>query len=82
MAWIFDTYSMNVGHSVLGVVTASRCRSAARSPGRRDCARLALLHQNALQKQGGRLHDTRVAIQGFAMSARTWPGSWPTRACG
>ena len=35
MAWIFDTYSMNKGHSVLGVVTGKPLRSAARSAARR-----------------------------------------------
>jgi glutamate dehydrogenase (NAD(P)+) len=66
MAWIFDTYSMNVGHSVLGVVTGkplavggSVGRDGATARGSLYCIR------TALQKQGGRLHDTRVAIQGF-----------------
>ena len=35
MAWIFDTYSMNKGHSVLGVVTGKPLTSAARSGARR-----------------------------------------------
>jgi glutamate dehydrogenase (NAD(P)+) len=66
MAWIFDTYSMNVGHSVLGVVTGkplavggSVGRDGATARGSLYCIR------TALQKQGARLHDTRVAIQGF-----------------
>src|SRR3954470_14281694 len=66
MAWIFDTYSMNVGHSVLGVVTGkplalggSVGRDGATARGSLYCIR------TALQKQGGRLHDTRVAVQGF-----------------
>ena len=66
MAWIFDTYSMNVGHSVLGVVTGkplavggSVGRDGATARGSLYCIR------TALQKQGSRLHDTRVAIQGF-----------------
>ncbi len=66
MAWIFDTYSMNVGHSVLGVVTGkplalggSVGRDRATARGSLYCIR------TALQKQGSRLHDTRVAIQGF-----------------
>ena len=66
MAWIFDTYSMNVGHSVLGVVTGkplavggSIGRDGATARGSLYCIR------TALQKQGSRLHDTRVAIQGF-----------------
>jgi len=66
MAWIFDTYSMNVGHSVLGVVTGkplavggSVGRDGATARGSLYCIR------TALQKQGSRLHDTRVVIQGF-----------------
>ena len=66
MAWIFDTYSMNVGHSVLGVVTGkplavggSVGRDGATARGSLYCIR------TALQKQGSRLHDARVAIQGF-----------------
>ena len=66
MAWIFDTYSMNVGHSVLGVVTGkplavggSVGRDGATARGSLYCIR------TALQKQGLRLNDTRVAIQGF-----------------
>jgi len=66
MAWIFDTYSMNVGHSVLGVVTGkplavggSVGRDGATARGSLYCIR------TALQKQGARLHDTRVVIQGF-----------------
>ena len=66
MAWIFDTYSMNVGHSVLGVVTGkplavggSVGRDGATARGSLYCIR------SALHKQGGRVADTRVAIQGF-----------------
>jgi glutamate dehydrogenase (NAD(P)+) len=66
MAWIFDTYSMNVGHSVLGVVTGkplalggSVGRDEATARGSLTCIR------TALQKQGSRLPDTRIAIQGF-----------------
>jgi glutamate dehydrogenase (NAD(P)+) len=66
MAWIFDTYSMNVGHSVLGVVTGkplavggSVGRDGATARGSLYCIR------TALQKQGSRLQDARIAIQGF-----------------
>ena len=66
MAWIFDTYSMNVGHSVLGVVTGKPL-SIGGSVGRDGATARGSLYciRTALQKQGGRLHDTRVAIQGF-----------------
>jgi glutamate dehydrogenase (NAD(P)+) len=66
MAWIFDTYSMNVGHSVLGVVTGKPL-SVGGSVGRDEATARGSLYciRTALQKHGGRLHDTRVAIQGF-----------------
>ena len=66
MAWIFDTYSMNVGHSVLGVVTGKPL-AVGGSVGRDGATARGLLYciRTALQKQGSRLHDTRVAIQGF-----------------
>ncbi len=66
MAWIFDTYSMNMGHSVLGVVTGKPL-SVGGSVGRTEAtARGALFCiRNAIMKHGGRLDGTRVAIQGF-----------------
>jgi len=71
MAWIFDTYSMNVGHSVLGVVTGkplalggSVGRDGATARGALYCIR------TALQKEGKRFPDTRVAIQGFGNVGR------------
>ncbi len=66
MAWIFDTYSMNKGHSVLGVVTGkpvqiggSLGRVEATARGAHYCVR------EALRKDGRRIGETRVAIQGF-----------------
>jgi glutamate dehydrogenase (NAD(P)+) len=66
MAWIFDTYSMNVGHSVLGVVTGkpltiggSLGREEATARGGLFCIR------DAVAKQGGRLDEMSVAVQGF-----------------
>jgi len=66
MAWIFDTYSMNVGHSVLGVVTGKPL-SVGGSVGRDEATARGALYsiRTALQKQGARLPDNRVAIQGF-----------------
>ena len=71
MAWIFDTYSMNVGHSVLGVVTGKPL-SLGGSVGRDEATARGALYctRTALQKQGGRLHDTRIAIQGFGNVGR------------
>jgi glutamate dehydrogenase (NAD(P)+) len=66
MAWIFDTYSMNMGHSVLGVVTGkplnvggSLGRLEATSRGANYCIR------EAMRKQGRRIEGITVAIQGF-----------------
>ncbi len=71
MAWIFDTYSMNVGHSVLGVVTGKPLALGG-SVGRDEATARGALYctRTALQKQGGRLHDTRIAIQGFGNVGR------------
>src|SRR5207244_6886431 len=66
MAWIFDTYSMNKGHSVLGVVTGKPL-SVGGSLGREEAtARGALYTIQALaQKQSKRVDAYSVAIQGF-----------------
>jgi len=66
MAWIFDTFSMNKGHSVLGVVTGKPL-SIGGSLGRVEAtARGSLYCIQALStKQGRRLSDYTVAIQGF-----------------
>jgi glutamate dehydrogenase (NAD(P)+) len=66
MAWIFDTYSMNMGHSVLGVVTGKPL-SIGGSLGRVEAtARGSLYCMQALcQKQGSAFRDLRVSIQGF-----------------
>jgi glutamate dehydrogenase (NAD(P)+) len=71
MAWIFDTYSMNVGYSVLGVVTGKPL-SLGGSLGREQAtARGALFcMRSALQQSGKRLPDTRFAIQGFGNVGR------------
>ena len=60
MAWIFDTYSMNVGHSVLGVVTGKPLAIGG-SVGRDEATARGALYciRTALQKQGQRLRDTR-----------------------
>jgi glutamate dehydrogenase (NAD(P)+) len=66
MAWIFDTYSMNVGHSVLGVVTGKPL-AVGGSVGRTEATARGALYcsRTAIQKQGGRLDGMRAAIQGF-----------------
>ena len=66
MAWIFDTYSMNKGHSVLGVVTGkplsvggSLGREEATARGATFCLRSALGTRNQS------IQGLRVAVQGF-----------------
>ena len=66
MAWIFDTYSMNKGHSVLGVVTGKPL-SLGGSLGREEATARGSLYciQSLAGKLGERVADYRVAIQGF-----------------
>ena len=66
MAWIFDTFSMNKGHSVLGVVTGkpltiggSLGREEATARGASFCLAAAL------EKQGRSMDGLRIAVQGF-----------------
>ena len=72
MAWIMDTYSMNRGYSVLGVVTGkpieiggSRGRSEATGRGCTICTRLAG------QQLGIKLEGATVAVQGFGKVGST-----------
>ena len=66
MAWIFDTYSMNKGHSVLGVVTGKPLAIGG-SLGREEApARSALYSiRDAAAKQDRSVPGMRVAVQGF-----------------
>jgi glutamate dehydrogenase (NAD(P)+) len=66
MAWIFDTYSMNQGHSVLSVVTGkplavggSVGRDEATGRGAVFCLR------EALGRRGLRAEGLKIAVQGF-----------------
>ncbi len=66
MAWMMDTYSMNVGHAVPGVVTGkpisiggSRGRELATGRG------VMIIVREALAERGKELVGARVVIQGF-----------------
>lgn len=66
MAWMMDTYSVNVGHAVLGVVTGkpisiggSRGRELATGRG------VMIIVREALAERGKSLAGARVVIQGF-----------------
>jgi glutamate dehydrogenase (NAD(P)+) len=66
MAWIFDTYSMNKGHSVLGVVTGKPLTIGG-SLGREEATARGSLYciRDAVAKEDGRLAGMKVAVQGF-----------------
>jgi glutamate dehydrogenase (NAD(P)+) len=66
MAWIFDTYSMNKGHSVLGVVTGKPLTIGG-SLGREEAtARGAIFClESALRLRSSSLDAVRIAVQGF-----------------
>ena len=66
MAWIFDTYSMNKGHSVLGVVTGKPLNvggSLGRLEATARCAMYCI--REAIRKREMKLEGLRVAVQGF-----------------
>jgi len=66
MAWIFDTYSMNKGHSVLGVVTGKPLAIGG-SLGREEATARGALYvlRGAARKQSLALSGATVAVQGF-----------------
>ena len=66
MAWIFDTYSMNKGHSVLGVVTGKPLTIGG-SLGREEATARGALYiiRDAVGKRGDRMSELRFAVQGF-----------------
>src|SRR6266540_1242084 len=66
MAWIMDTYSMNVGHSALGVVTGKPL-SVGGSRGRGDATARGVMYvtEATLKHRGMKVDETTVAIQGY-----------------
>ena len=66
MAWIFDTYSMNKGHSVLGVVTGKPLAIGG-SLGRDGATARGALYviTDVLNEKSRSLDGLRVAVQGF-----------------
>jgi glutamate dehydrogenase (NAD(P)+) len=71
MAWIFDTFSMNKGHSVLGVVTGKPLAIGG-SLGREEATARGALYviNDALQEEGKSPAGLRVAVQGFGNVGR------------
>src|SRR3954451_21005346 len=66
MAWIFDTYSMNKGYSVLGVVTG-KALEVGGSIGRVEATArgAAFCVREALRKRDQSIEGRKVAVQGF-----------------
>ena len=66
MAWIFDTYSMNKGHSVLGVVTGKPL-TVGGSLGRLEATARGGVYctLRAIEKVGLSTDDLTVVVQGF-----------------
>jgi len=66
MAWIMDTYSMNVGYSSPAVVTGKPV-SIGGSQGRPEATGrgLMIVVKKLLEKIGKKPHDMTVAVQGF-----------------
>ncbi|HET7856972.1 MAG TPA: Glu/Leu/Phe/Val dehydrogenase [Gaiellaceae bacterium] len=66
MAWIFDTYSMNKGHSVLGVVTGKPLNVGG-SLGRLEATARGAMYciREATRKQQLPIEGLRIAVQGF-----------------
>jgi glutamate dehydrogenase (NAD(P)+) len=66
MAWIFDTYSMNKGHSVLGVVTGKPLNVGG-SLGRLEATARGAMYsiREAIRKRELAWQGLRVAVQGF-----------------
>lgn len=66
MAWILDTYSMNAGHSVPGVVTGKPVNVGG-SVGRNEATGRGVVFaiQEACRRSGFPLEGARVVVQGF-----------------
>jgi len=66
MAWMLDTYSTDVGFSQTGVVTGKPIEIGG-SLGREAATGLGVIYttQKALEAQGRKLSDCKIAIQGF-----------------
>ncbi|MDP9297015.1 MAG: Glu/Leu/Phe/Val dehydrogenase [Actinomycetota bacterium] len=66
MAWIMDTYSMNVGYSVPGVVTGKPL-SIGGSLGRGEATARGVTYVTSatLKNRGAAIDETRVAVQGY-----------------
>jgi glutamate dehydrogenase (NAD(P)+) len=66
MGWILDTYSMNIGHRALGIVTGKPI-SLGGSLGRREATARGCVYtiRRAAEKLRFNLNDARIVVQGF-----------------
>jgi glutamate dehydrogenase (NAD(P)+) len=66
MAWIFDTFSMNQGHSVLSVVTGKPL-AVGGSLGREEATGRGVFYalDETLERRGEQIAGLKIAIQGF-----------------
>jgi glutamate dehydrogenase (NAD(P)+) len=66
MAWMFDTYSMNKGHSVLSVVTG-KPHAVGGSLGREEATGRGVFFclREVLARRGQALDGLKIAVQGF-----------------
>jgi len=66
MAWIMDTYSMSVGHSVPGVVTGKPIEIGG-SAGREEATSRGVMYvaEEAARRKGLKMAGATVAVQGF-----------------
>ncbi|NTW38840.1 MAG: Glu/Leu/Phe/Val dehydrogenase [Cellulomonadaceae bacterium] len=66
MAWVMDTYSVNKGYTIPGVVTGKPLEVGG-SLGRATATSRGVVHSTraALREEGMELRDVRVAVQGF-----------------
>ncbi|MGM0386702.1 MAG: Glu/Leu/Phe/Val family dehydrogenase [Actinomycetota bacterium] len=71
MAWIMDTYSVAVGHTVPGVVTGKPI-SLGGSEGRREATSRGVVHVAlaAMESRGLRPENSTAAVQGFGKVGR------------
>jgi glutamate dehydrogenase (NAD(P)+) len=72
MAWIFDTFSMNQGHSVLGVVTGKPLAIGG-SVGRGDATGRGVMFclLETLRRRGEELEGLSIAVQGLGKVGST-----------
>ena len=79
MAWIFDTYSMNKGHSVLGVVTGKPLAIGG-SLGREEATARGALYVIAVRSAGGQEHRGAARRRAGLRQRRPQPGAALARA--